>query len=312
MRPSALSPPPCPPRWLFSFTCACAFCHLKDTTEEDVEEEKRRPKLTAPKIPGKEKVDFDDIQKKRQNKDLTELQALIDSHFEAQKEEEELIALKDRIMSGAVQRAEQQRFHAEKEREHQNRLVVWSPMEKRVREEEEIAMRRAENDLKKVLSSMGAKYSSYLAKADQKGGEKQMGNKILAERCKPLNVNHLSEDKVRSKAKEPWGTLHRLETGKFKFGEKMKHQKYDGKCRHSSITIKATISTLQHHPGPQGGQLCPQGLCFTQVQRVRGDQSKPASPGHAAATAWALCSNSGSPGHSLHVMGDPRPAPASL
>lgn len=39
-------------------------------------------------------------------------------------------------------------------------------MEKRVRREEEVAMRRAENDLKKkkVLSSMGAKYSSCLAK----------------------------------------------------------------------------------------------------------------------------------------------------
>lgn len=42
-----------------------------------------------------------DIQKKRQNKDLIELQALIDAHFEhRKKEEEELIALKDRIVSG--------------------------------------------------------------------------------------------------------------------------------------------------------------------------------------------------------------------
>lgn len=41
-----------------------------------------------------------DIQKKRQNKDLMELQALIDSHFEARKkEEEELVALKERIVS---------------------------------------------------------------------------------------------------------------------------------------------------------------------------------------------------------------------
>lgn len=40
-----------------------------------------------------------DIQKKRQNKDLIELQALIDSHFEGRKkEEEELMALKDRIV----------------------------------------------------------------------------------------------------------------------------------------------------------------------------------------------------------------------
>lgn len=41
-----------------------------------------------------------DIQKKRQNKDLVELQALIDTHFECRKkEEEELIALKERIVS---------------------------------------------------------------------------------------------------------------------------------------------------------------------------------------------------------------------
>lgn len=41
-----------------------------------------------------------DIQKKRQNKDLIELQGLIDAHFVCRKkEEEELIALKDRIVS---------------------------------------------------------------------------------------------------------------------------------------------------------------------------------------------------------------------
>ena len=45
-----------------------------------------------------------DIQKKRQNKDLMELQALIDSHFEARKkEEEELVALKERIVSPGLQ-----------------------------------------------------------------------------------------------------------------------------------------------------------------------------------------------------------------
>lgn len=45
-------------------------------------------------------VCLQDIQKKRQNKDLVELQGLIDAHFECRKkEEEELIALKDRIVS---------------------------------------------------------------------------------------------------------------------------------------------------------------------------------------------------------------------
>ncbi|ELK13205.1 Troponin T, fast skeletal muscle [Pteropus alecto] len=144
-----------------------------------------------------------DIQKKRQNKDLMELQALIDSHFEARKkEEEELIALKDRI-------------------------------EEKARREEEDARRRAEDDLKKkkALSSMGANYSSYLAKADQKRGKKQtareMKKKVLAERRKPLNIDHLGDDKLRDKAKELWDTLYQLETDKFEFAEKLKRQKYD-------------------------------------------------------------------------------------
>uniref|UniRef100_A0A452DU73 Troponin T, fast skeletal muscle n=1 Tax=Capra hircus TaxID=9925 RepID=A0A452DU73_CAPHI len=186
-------------------------------------------RLTAPKIPEGEKVDFDDIQKKRQNKDLMELQALIDSHFEARKkEEEELVALKERIEKRRAERAEQQRIRAEKERERQNRLA-----EEKARREEEDAKRRAEDDLKKkkALSSMGANYSSYLAKADQKRGKKQTARetkkKVLAERRKPLNIDHLSEDKLRDKAKELWDTLYKLETDKFEYGEKLKRQKYD-------------------------------------------------------------------------------------
>ncbi|XP_052517576.1 troponin T, fast skeletal muscle isoform X2 [Budorcas taxicolor] len=203
--------------------------HEVHEPEEIQEEEKPRPRLTAPKIPEGEKVDFDDIQKKRQNKDLMELQALIDSHFEARKkEEEELVALKERIEKRRAERAEQQRIRAEKERERQNRLA-----EEKARREEEDAKRRAEDDLKKkkALSSMGANYSSYLAKADQKRGKKQTARetkkKVLAERRKPLNIDHLSEDKLRDKAKELWDTLYKLETDKFEYGEKLKRQKYD-------------------------------------------------------------------------------------
>ncbi|XP_075784296.1 troponin T, fast skeletal muscle isoform X24 [Pelodiscus sinensis] len=193
------------------------------------EEEKPRPKLTAPKIPEGEKVDFDDIQKKRQNKDLIELQALIDNHFEGRKkEEEELLALKERIEKRRAERSEQQRIRAEKEKERQVRIA-----EEKVRREEEDAKRRAEDDIKKkkALTSMGATYSSYLAKADQKRGKKQtareMKKKILAERRKPLNIDHLNEDKLREKAKELWDWLYQLETEKFEFGEKMKRQKYE-------------------------------------------------------------------------------------
>ncbi|XP_065611248.1 troponin T, fast skeletal muscle isoform X2 [Cyrtonyx montezumae] len=193
------------------------------------DEEKPRIKLTAPKIPEGEKVDFDDIQKKRQNKDLIELQALIDSHFEARrKEEEELVALKERIEKRRAERAEQQRIRAEKEKERQARLA-----EEKARREEEDAKRKAEDDLKKkkALSSMGATYSSYLAKADQKRGKKQTARetkkKVLAERRKPLNIDHLNEDKLRDKAKELWDWLYQLQNEKYDFAEQIKRKKYE-------------------------------------------------------------------------------------
>lgn len=92
------------------------------------------PNLVPPKIPDGERLDFDvsasnssavvlpcpaaprrlhccehshhfhfcpvqDIHRKRMEKDLNELQALIEAHFESRKkEEEELISLKDRIV----------------------------------------------------------------------------------------------------------------------------------------------------------------------------------------------------------------------
>uniref|UniRef100_A0A8C9EIB4 Troponin T3, fast skeletal type n=1 Tax=Pavo cristatus TaxID=9049 RepID=A0A8C9EIB4_PAVCR len=170
-----------------------------------------------------------DIQKKRQNKDLIELQALIDSHFEARrKEEEELVALKERIEKRRAERAEQQRIRAEKEKERQARLA-----EEKARREEEDAKRKAEDDLKKkkALSSMGASYSSYLAKADQKRGKKQTARetkkKVLAERRKPLNIDHLNEDKLRDKAKELWDWLYQLQTEKYDFTEQIKRKKYE-------------------------------------------------------------------------------------
>ncbi|XP_066557062.1 troponin T type 3a (skeletal, fast) isoform X6 [Amia ocellicauda] len=203
---------------------------MSDTEEvEHVEDEKPKFKPSAPKIPDGEKVDFDDIQKKRQNKDLIELQGLIDAHFEhRKKEEEELIALKDRIEKRRTERSEQQRIRAEKDKERQARRE-----EERLKREEEDQKKRADEDAKKkkALTSMGSQYSSYLAKADQKRGKKQTERekkkKILADRRKPLNIDHLSEDKLKEKAKEMWDWMHSLESDKFDFGEKLKRQKYE-------------------------------------------------------------------------------------
>ncbi|XP_016361374.1 troponin T, fast skeletal muscle isoforms-like isoform X4 [Sinocyclocheilus anshuiensis] len=200
--------------------------------EPEVHEEEEKPKFkpSAPKIPDGEKVDFDDIQKKRQNKDLVELQGLIDAHFECRKkEEEELIALKDRIEKRRNERAEQQRIRAEKDKERQARRE-----EERLRKEEADVKKRADEDAKKksALSSMGSQYSSYLQKADSKRGgkkqtEREKKKKILADRRKPLNIDHLNEDKLKEKAKELWDWLYQLEAEKFQHIEKLKRQKYE-------------------------------------------------------------------------------------
>ncbi|XP_036390789.1 troponin T, fast skeletal muscle isoforms-like isoform X3 [Megalops cyprinoides] len=202
---------------------------MSDTEEVEHVEEKPKFKPSAPKIPEGDRVDFDDIQKKRQNKDLMELQSLIDAHFEQRKkEEEEIIALKERIEKRRAERAEQQRVRAEKDKERQARRE-----EERLRREEAEAKKKAEEEAKKksALSSMGSSYSSYLQKADQKRGKKQTERekkkKILADRRKPLNIDHLNEDKLRDKAKELWEWMKTLESEKFDHLEKLKRQKYE-------------------------------------------------------------------------------------
>ncbi|XP_035538389.1 troponin T, fast skeletal muscle isoforms-like isoform X5 [Morone saxatilis] len=213
--------------------------------QEVHEEEEEKPKFkpSAPKMPDGEKVDFDDIQKKRQNKDLVELQSLIDAHFECRKkEEEELIGLKERIEKRRAERAEQQRIRAEKDKERQARREA-----ERQKREEADAHRKAEDEAKKkiALSNMGSGYSGILQRADQKRGKKQTERekkkKIMAERCKPLNIDNFGEDKLRDKAKELWEWLHNLEAIKYDHCEALKRQRYE------VISLRNRIDELQKH-----------------------------------------------------------------
>uniref|UniRef100_A0A2I3RNK3 Troponin T, slow skeletal muscle n=1 Tax=Pan troglodytes TaxID=9598 RepID=A0A2I3RNK3_PANTR len=188
------------------------------------------PPLIPPKIPEGERVDFDDIHRKRMEKDLLELQTLIDVHFEQRKkEEEELVALKERIERRRSERAEQQRFRTEKERERQAKLA-----EEKMRKEEEEAKKRAEDDAKKkkVLSNMGAHFGGYLVKAEQKRGKRQTGRemkvRILSERKKPLEIDYMGEEQLREKAQELSDWIHQLESEKFDLMAKLKQQKYEG------------------------------------------------------------------------------------
>uniref|UniRef100_A0A8B9IEZ4 Troponin T2, cardiac type n=2 Tax=Galloanserae TaxID=1549675 RepID=A0A8B9IEZ4_ANSCY len=203
-------------------------CSWGPTGESKPKPKPFMPNLVPPKIPDGERLDFDDIHRKRMEKDLNELQALIEAHFESRKkEEEELISLKDRIEQRRAERAEQQRIRSEREKERQARMA-----EERARKEEEEARKKAEEEArkKKAFSNM-LHFGGYMQKSEKKGGKKQTERekkkKILSERRKPLNIDHLSEDKLRDKAKELWQTIRDLEAEKFDLQEKFKRQKYE-------------------------------------------------------------------------------------
>uniref|UniRef100_A0A3B1IUL8 Troponin T2e, cardiac n=2 Tax=Astyanax mexicanus TaxID=7994 RepID=A0A3B1IUL8_ASTMX len=188
------------------------------------------PNIAAPKIPEGDKVDFDDIHRKRQEKDLSELQSLIEAHFiQRKKDEEELIALVNRIEKRRAERAEQQRIRAEKEKERQARLA-----EEKERRELEEQRKKLDEDVKKkkALSNMTHQYGGIQQKMEGRKGakkqtEREKKRKILADRRKPLNIDHLSEDKLKEKANEMWQWMMELEAEKFDLSEKLKRQKYD-------------------------------------------------------------------------------------
>ncbi|XP_075998027.1 troponin T2d, cardiac [Genypterus blacodes] len=223
---------------------------VEEEGEEDAaDENKHKPKfmtnISAPKIPDGDKVDFDDIHRKRQEKDLSELQSLIEAHFvQRKKEEEELIALVNRIENRRAERAEQQRVRAERERERQARLA-----DEKERREQEEQRKKHDDDAKKkkVLTNMSQQYGAGQKSENRRGAKKQTERekkkKILADRKKPLSVDHLNEDKLKEKASELWQWLMGLEAEKFDLSEKVKRQKYD---------ITQLLGRVQDHQSAKG------------------------------------------------------------
>ncbi|XP_067096959.1 troponin T type 2a (cardiac) isoform X1 [Osmerus mordax] len=185
------------------------------------------PNLIPPKIPDGEKVDFDDIHRKRMEKDLNELQTLIEVHFESRKkEEEELVNLKDRIDKRRSERAEQHRIRSEREKERQKRLE-----DERTRKEEEESRRKAEDDAKKKKTLTSLHFGGYMQKTEKRVGkrqtEREKKKKILNDRRKSLDVENAGQDKLRDKAKELWDWMHQLEAEKFELQYQFTRQKYE-------------------------------------------------------------------------------------
>ncbi|XP_055016571.1 troponin T, cardiac muscle isoforms isoform X2 [Boleophthalmus pectinirostris] len=218
---------------------------VEDTEEDNEEEAKRKskpsfvPGLAPPKIPDGEKVDFDDIHRKRMEKDLTELQSLIEAHFEKRKkEEEELVNLTDRIEKRRSERAEQMKIRAEREKERQNRMA-----EEKARREEEEARKKADEGARKKLILSNLSFTGYKAQnGTKKQTEREKKRKILNDRRKELNIDHLKDDKLTEKAKELWERLRQLEAEKYELQYKHTKQKYEVTVLRNRVSDHQKIS----------------------------------------------------------------------
>ncbi|XP_061120748.1 troponin T type 2a (cardiac) isoform X2 [Syngnathus typhle] len=210
-------------------------CHFDGDGEADEEEESKpkfkpfmMPNLIPPKIPDGEKVDFDDIHRKRMEKDLMELQTLIEVHFESRKkEEEDIIHLKERIEKRRSERAEQQRIRSEREKERQKRLE-----DERTRKEEEEAKKRAEEDAKKKKTLTSLHFGGYMQKLTEKRSgkkqtEREKKKKILNDRRKSLDIENWNQEQLKTKAKELWEWMKELEAEKFELQYQITSKKYE-------------------------------------------------------------------------------------
>jgi len=173
-------------------------------------------------------ADFDALQKQRMEKDLQELQLLINKHFETrQKDDAELQELEGRIDKRKEERAEQMRIRQEREKERLER----EREEKARRELEEEAKKRDEEERKKAaiaaMSSTGGGANRDRNRNNRRQTDREKKRKALAERRKPLNVDHLTNDKLKEKAQAMHKWLSQLEEEKFDFESVIDRQKYD-------------------------------------------------------------------------------------
>ncbi|XP_075881074.1 troponin T, cardiac muscle isoforms [Nelusetta ayraudi] len=172
-------------------------------------------------------------------KDLTELQTLIEAHFEKRKkEEEELLSLTDRIDKRRSERAEQMKIRAERERERQKIAA-----EEKARKEDVEAKKKADDDARKKMILSNLSFTGYKTQSGPKRQtEREKKKKILSDRRKEINVEHMKEDRLREKAKELWEWLRQLEAEKFELQYKHTKQKYEVTVLRNRVSDHQKIS----------------------------------------------------------------------
>merc|ERR1712130_931949 len=165
------------------------------------------------------------------------------------KEEEELKRLKEKQAKRKEIRAEQEKKLAQQKKEEEERLRK-EEADKKAKEAEEKRKRLEEAEKKRQAMMQAQKEKQQAAGQGSKGPKKTdsgMGNvqdarremtktkeqleeekKIsLSIRIKPLELDGMDSDTLKSKASELWETIVRLETEKYDLEERQKRQDYD-------------------------------------------------------------------------------------
>jgi len=163
----------------------------------------------------KKSDELDEFARAKLERDLVDLQRLIGAHFEErQKDEEDLVDLKDRIAERKEMRAAQIQERARKQQERD----LIKKMEKEKKEAVEEERRLAEEQKRKAaMEAMSMSMSCKSARKERKGKramDKEKKKKILSERRKILNVDHLQTDKLMEKIREIYDWLCFLEEDK--------------------------------------------------------------------------------------------------
>merc|ERR1712172_67086 len=166
-----------------------------------------------------------------------------------QKEEEELKKLKDKQAKRKEIRAEQEKKLAQQKKEEEERLRK-DEADKKAAEAEE-KRKKMEEAEKKRQEMMKAQKEKMGPAAGSKGGSKKqgegMGNVVdvrremtktkeqleeekkisLSIRIRPLELDGMDQDDLKSKAKELWEMIVKLETERYDLEERTRRQDYD-------------------------------------------------------------------------------------
>merc|ERR1711994_581153 len=234
-----------------------------DEEEEDVEEEEEEEdedaeeaEKTMNKSVRSEKISENEgdgsFLKARQEAKKGELDEQLREYInewrkQRSKEEDELQRLKEKQAKRKEIRAEQEKKLAQQKKEEEDRFRK-EEAEKKAKEAEE-KRKRLEEAERKRQAMMQAQKDKQQASGG-KGGGRKAGESVNVEnarremtktkeqleeekrislsiRIKPLDVDDMGSDELRTKAGDLWDTIVRLETEKYDLEERQKRQDYD-------------------------------------------------------------------------------------